>query len=104
MIGRRTGYVPEANALKVAAGYAIALDMVMRGKEDRSYRNSIDTYAVLGPWLVTADEIANPNDLSFSLRVNGEVRQAANTRDMIIETTSSCPEPATASGRCARAT
>jgi len=84
VIGRRTGYVPEADALKVVAGYAIALDMVMRGKEDRSYRKSIDTYAVLGPWLVTADEIANPNDLAFSLRVNGDVRQAANTRDMII--------------------
>ena len=58
--------------------------MVVRGKEDRSYRKSPDSYAVLGPWLVTADELGNPGALDFSLRVNGELRQAANTREMII--------------------
>jgi 2-keto-4-pentenoate hydratase/2-oxohepta-3-ene-1,7-dioic acid hydratase in catechol pathway len=84
VIGRKTGPVSEADALGVVAGYAIALDMVVRGKEDRSYRKSPDTYAVLGPWLVTADELGNPDDLDFTLHVNGELRQAANTKEMII--------------------
>jgi 2,4-didehydro-3-deoxy-L-rhamnonate hydrolase len=84
VIGRKTGPISEADALGVVAGYAIALDMVVRGKEDRSYRKSPDSYAVLGPWLVTADELADPGALDFSLRVNGELRQAANTREMII--------------------
>jgi 2,4-diketo-3-deoxy-L-fuconate hydrolase len=84
VIGTKTGFVAEADALGVVAGYAIALDMVVRGKEDRSYRKSPDTYAVLGPWLVTADELGNPDVLDFTLHVNGELRQAANTREMII--------------------
>jgi 2,4-diketo-3-deoxy-L-fuconate hydrolase len=84
VIGRRTGPVAEADALGVVAGYAMALDMVVRGKEDRSFRKSPDTYAVLGPWLVTADELGDPTALDFTLHVNGERRQAANTRDMII--------------------
>ncbi|HMA73257.1 MAG TPA: fumarylacetoacetate hydrolase family protein [Xanthobacteraceae bacterium] len=84
VIGRQTGPVSEADALGVVAGYAIALDMVVRGKEDRSFRKSPDTYAVLGPWLVTADELGDPGALDFTLHVNGELRQAANTREMII--------------------
>jgi 2,4-didehydro-3-deoxy-L-rhamnonate hydrolase len=84
VIGRKTGPVTEADALGVVAGYAIALDMVVRGKEDRSFRKSPDTYAVLGPWLVTADELGDPTALKFTLHVNGELRQAADTRDMII--------------------
>jgi 2,4-diketo-3-deoxy-L-fuconate hydrolase len=84
VIGRRTGPIAEADALRVVAGYAIALDMSVRGAEDRSFRKSPDSYAVLGPWLVTADEVGDPGALDFSLRVNGELRQAANTREMII--------------------
>ncbi len=84
VIGRKTGPISEADALGVVAGYAIALDMVVRGKEDRSFRKSPDTYAVLGPWLVTADELGDPGGLDFTLHVNGEPRQAANTREMII--------------------
>ena len=84
VIGRKTGPVAEADALGVVAGYAIALDMSVRGAEDRSFRKSPDSYAVLGPWLVTADEVGDPGALDFSLHVNGELRQAANTREMII--------------------
>ncbi len=84
VIGCRTGPIAEADALSVVAGYAIALDMVVRGKEDRSFRKSPDSYAVLGPWLVTADELGDPRALEFTLHVNGERRQAANTQDMII--------------------
>jgi 2-keto-4-pentenoate hydratase/2-oxohepta-3-ene-1,7-dioic acid hydratase in catechol pathway len=84
VIGRKTGPISEADALGAVAGYSIALDMVVRGKEDRSFRKSPDTYAVLGPWLVTADELGDPGALDFTLHVNGALRQAANTREMII--------------------
>ena len=47
------------------AGYCIALDMVVRGSEDRSFRKSIDTYSVAGPWMVTADEIPDPGHLQL---------------------------------------
>lgn len=84
VIGRKASNISDDDALNYVAGYAIALDMVVRGSQDRSFRKSIDTYAVLGPWLVTADEIPDPTQLSFSLAVNGTVKQKSNTRDMIM--------------------
>jgi len=85
VIGKPAADVPRERALDYVAGYAIALDMVVRGPEDRSFRKSLDSYAVLGPWLVTADELGDPGALDFSLAVNGEVRQRANTREMILD-------------------
>jgi len=84
VIGRRASNVSDAEALSYVAGYAIALDMVVRGPEDRSFRKSIDSYAVLGPWLVTPDEIGDPANLAFSLKVNGEIKQESNTRLMVM--------------------
>jgi 2-keto-4-pentenoate hydratase/2-oxohepta-3-ene-1,7-dioic acid hydratase in catechol pathway len=84
VIGKKAANVSESDALSYIAGYAIALDMVVRGPEDRSFRKSVDTYAVLGPWLVTADEVADPGNLDFTLAVNGEMRQHSNTRFMIM--------------------
>ncbi len=86
VIGRTASNIEEAAALDYVAGYAIALDMSVRGPEDRSLRKSVDSYAVLGPWLVTADEITDPDNLDFSLEVNGEMRQASNTKNMILDT------------------
>jgi 2,4-diketo-3-deoxy-L-fuconate hydrolase len=83
VIGRAGSDIAEARALDHVAGYTLGLDMTLRGPEDRSFRKSIDTYAVLGPWLVTADEIPDPDNVGFSLKVNGEVRQDANTSDMV---------------------
>ena len=54
------------------AGYSIGLDISIRGTEDRSFRKSPDSYSVLGPWLVTADEIPNPGALDLQITVNGE--------------------------------
>jgi 2-keto-4-pentenoate hydratase/2-oxohepta-3-ene-1,7-dioic acid hydratase in catechol pathway len=85
IIGKYANNVSEEDALDYIAGYCIALDMVVRGTEDRSFRKSIDSYAVAGPWMVTADEISNPGNLQFSLAVNGEVRQASNTQFLIID-------------------
>lgn len=84
VIGRRVSNIGEAEALRAVAGYAIALDMVVRGTQDRSFRKSCDTFSVLGPWLVTTDELGDPGSLNFTLSVNGEPRQQANTRDMIV--------------------
>ncbi|MGH7099832.1 MAG: fumarylacetoacetate hydrolase family protein, partial [Stellaceae bacterium] len=85
IIGRQASDIRKEDALDYVAGYAIALDMVVRGTQDRSFRKSIDTYAVLGPWLTTADEIPDPQDLDFFLAVNGEVKQKSNTRLMIMD-------------------
>lgn len=84
VIGRTAAKVSPAEAMSCVAGYAIALDMTVRGPEDRSLRKSVDSYSVLGPWLVTADDIADAQALDIRLRVNGEVRQQASTAEMII--------------------
>ena len=84
VIGRTAANVAPADALSHVAGYAIALDMTVRGPEDRSLRKSLDSYSVLGPWLVTADEIPDAQALGIRLRVNGDVRQQAGTAEMII--------------------
>ena len=85
IIGRQGSRIPREKALDYVAGYCLGLDMTVRGPQDRSFRKSCDGYAVLGPWMATADEIANPDDLPLSLRVNGEVRQDSNTSYLIYD-------------------
>lgn len=85
IIGKQGSDIPKEKALDYVAGYCLGLDMTTRGTEDRSFRKSIDGYSPLGPWLVTADEIANPNDLTATLHVNGELRQTARTKDLIYD-------------------
>lgn len=77
--------IRRADAFAHVAGYTIGLDMSVRGTEDRSYRKSLDTFTVLGPHFVTADEIADPGALGLGLAVNGEARQASNTRHLIFD-------------------
>ena len=84
VIGRQASNLSPHSAMACVAGYCSGLDMTTRGPEERSLRKSIDTYSVLGPWLVTADELTNPHELDFSLSVNGEIRQRANTRDLVL--------------------
>jgi 2-keto-4-pentenoate hydratase/2-oxohepta-3-ene-1,7-dioic acid hydratase in catechol pathway len=83
VIGRTCTGTTREDALSYVAGYAIGLDMSIRGTEDRSMRKSIDSYSVLGPWLVTADEIPKPNDLDLRIRNNGEIKQDSNTRYLL---------------------
>jgi 2-keto-4-pentenoate hydratase/2-oxohepta-3-ene-1,7-dioic acid hydratase in catechol pathway len=85
VIGRAGYRIPKDRAMDYVAGYSIALDMTIRGSEDRSWRKSFHTFSVLGPWLVTADEIADPGQLDLSLHVNGELRQSSNTRSLIFD-------------------
>lgn len=83
IFGRKGTNIPKERAFEMVAGYAIGFDMSLRGPAPPSSRKSIDSYSVLGPWMVTPDEIPNPDDVAFTLRVNGEVRQQATTRDLI---------------------
>ena len=83
IIGKKGSNIPISEAKEFIAGYAIGLDMTTRGKELQSFRKSADTYAVLGPWLVTADEIMEPNNLDLELSVNGNIRQKSNTSELV---------------------
>lgn len=84
VIGKAGRHIPAANALEHVAGYCVGLDMTVRGPEERSMRKSPDGYTVLGPYLTTADEMTDVTHLDLLLTVNGEVRQRANTRDLIM--------------------
>jgi len=85
VIGRRGNRIPREKALEHVCAYSIGLDMTVRGPELQCFRKSIDTYSVLGPWLATADEIGDPNDLDLSIRVNGELRQNSNTKYLVYD-------------------
>jgi 2-keto-4-pentenoate hydratase/2-oxohepta-3-ene-1,7-dioic acid hydratase in catechol pathway len=85
VIGKQGNKIPRQKALEHVCGYAIGLDMTVRGPELQCFRKSIDTYAVLGPWLVTADEVGDPNHLDLSIAVNGETRQSSNTRYLVYD-------------------
>jgi 2-keto-4-pentenoate hydratase/2-oxohepta-3-ene-1,7-dioic acid hydratase in catechol pathway len=84
VIGKEARNVAAPDALEYVAGYSIGLDITIRGSEDRSFRKSPDSYSVLGPWLVTADEIPDPASLDLQIAVNGEQRQKSNTRYLIL--------------------
>ena len=83
VIGKPGANIRREDALNHVAGYAVALDITPHGKEERSLRKSCETYTVLGPWLVTADEIPDPTNLDLQLDVNGQRRQQGNTNQMI---------------------
>ena len=85
VIGRRGNKIPREKALEYVCAYSIGLDMTVRGPELQCFRKSIDTYSVLGPWLVTADEIADPNDHDLSIKVNGELKQNSNTKYLVYD-------------------
>ena len=84
IIGKTAKNVAAKDALEYVSAYTVGLDMTVRGPEERSMRKSIDTYSVLGPWLVTADEFGDPSTVDIELKVNGETRQRANTSDLVL--------------------
>ncbi|WP_294608054.1 fumarylacetoacetate hydrolase family protein [Roseovarius sp.] len=88
VIGKRAKYVSEANALDHVAGYTIVNDVSERGFQlERSGQwtkgKSCDTFGPIGPWLVTPDEVGDPQNLDLSVDVNGERMQTGNSRLMI---------------------
>jgi 2-keto-4-pentenoate hydratase/2-oxohepta-3-ene-1,7-dioic acid hydratase in catechol pathway len=58
--------------------------MVVRGKEERVMRKSFDTFCPVGPWIVTRDEAPDHDKIQMQLSVGGQIRQQANTRDLIV--------------------
>lgn len=85
VIGAEIAGIDAEAALRAVAGYAVGLDITLRGPQERSLRKSIDTYTVLGPWLVTADEVGATDDIDLSLEVNGTIRQQTSTQDMVTD-------------------
>ncbi|HET9750274.1 MAG TPA: fumarylacetoacetate hydrolase family protein [Casimicrobiaceae bacterium] len=89
VIGRTARYVAEKDALRYVAGYCIVNDVserefqMHRSATQWSKGKGCDTFGPVGPWLVTADEIRDPQDLDMWLDVNGERKQTGNTRTMI---------------------
>jgi len=88
VIGRRAKYVTEAQALRHVAGYTIVNDVSERALQtERSGQwtkgKSCDTFAPMGPWLVTPDEVDDAQALDLSTEVNGERMQTGNTARMI---------------------
>ena len=88
VIGSRARYVSEADALKHVAGYCVVNDLSERefqlergGQWDKG--KGCDTFGPVGPWLVTADEVGDPQNLAMWLDVNGQRRQTGSTRTMI---------------------
>lgn len=84
VIGAEGRNIAAGDALEHVAGYCIGLDMTIRGPEDRSLRKSPDSYTVLGPWLVTPDEVGDPGALEVQIEVNGQVRQRERTSELIL--------------------
>jgi len=82
IIGRPGTDIPRAHAMDHVFGYCIGMDMTLRGPESPSSRKSLDGYALIGPWIVTADEIPAPDEMDTLLRVNGQDLARANTRDL----------------------
>jgi 2-keto-4-pentenoate hydratase/2-oxohepta-3-ene-1,7-dioic acid hydratase in catechol pathway len=88
IIGTRAKYVSEADALAYVAGYAVSNDVSERAfQTERAGQwtkgKSCDNFGQTGPWLVTRDEVADPQNLSMWLKVNGEVMQNGSTRTMV---------------------
>lgn len=83
IIGKGGRDISRENAMSHVAGYCIGLDISIRGTEDRSFRKSFDSFTVLGPWFITADELGDPHNLDFWLKINGETRQESNTNMLI---------------------
>lgn len=87
VIGRPTRGIGKTDALDCVFGYTVANDVSARdwqradGQFDRS--KSFDTFCPIGPWITTADEISDPQDLAIRSWVNGELRQDSSTREMI---------------------
>ena len=87
VIGRTARNVSEADALSYVFGYSTGNDFSARDLQFKTSQlmlgKTCDGFAPLGPWLVTADQIPDPQSLKLECRVNGEVRQSSNTNDMI---------------------
>lgn len=87
IIGKTGKNIPEEEALSYVFGYTVLNDVTARDLQARHTQffkgKSLDGSCPMGPWIVTTDEVPDPHALPLQLRVNGEVKQDGNTRDMI---------------------
>ena len=90
VIGKKARHVSKAQAFDVIFGYTIMLDVTARGyglsknlSATRNVRKGFETFSPIGPWIVTKDEIPNPDHLWMKLWINGELKQSAKTDAMI---------------------
>jgi 2-keto-4-pentenoate hydratase/2-oxohepta-3-ene-1,7-dioic acid hydratase in catechol pathway len=87
VMGKVARNVSEADALSYVFGYCTGNDFTARDLQSRSSQwmlgKSLDNSGPIGPYLVTADQVPNPNALKIECQVNGEVRQSSNTSDMV---------------------
>ncbi|RWO05454.1 MAG: FAA hydrolase family protein, partial [Mesorhizobium sp.] len=88
VIGRKAKYVTEAEALNYVAGYCVAHDVSERAfQAERQGQwtkgKSCDTFGPIGPWLVTKDEVQDPQNIPMWLKVNGKTMQNGSTRTMV---------------------
>ena len=85
VIGRRGRHVDTRRARELIAGFTICNDVTVRDWAARCplLGKSFDTHAPMGPWIVTADEVGDPHDLTIETTVNGEVRQRGSTAEML---------------------
>lgn len=92
VIGRTARNVPAAQALSYVAGYCVGNDLSVRDLQMKTSQwmlgKTCDRFAPIGPYLVGAGQVPDPNRLKIECRVNGEVRQSSNTADMVF----SCAE------------
>ncbi len=89
IIGKPGRGISKANALSHVWGYTIVNDVTARDLQQKHRQwfigKSMDSFCPMGPWAVTADEVGDPANLEVKCWVNGELRQHANTRDLIFD-------------------
>jgi len=89
VIGRRCRHVPRERAHEVIAGYVVVNDVTVRDWQMKAptmtIGKSFDTHGPIGPWIVTGDELRDPHVLGLKTWVNGELRQNANTSQMVFD-------------------
>src|SRR5579871_6638619 len=86
IIGKQGRDIPREAWREYVFGYSCLIDAVIRGKEERVTRKGFDTFCPVGPWIVTEDEIGEAaHSLRGRLWVNDELRQDANTRDLVLD-------------------
>ncbi|MFZ4451192.1 fumarylacetoacetate hydrolase family protein [Salibacterium aidingense] len=85
VVGKAARNVKAADAKDYIFGYFALLDISIRGDEERTWRKSFDTFTPIGPWIVTSNEISNPNQIGLKLWVNDELRQDGSTRHLIYD-------------------
>lgn len=89
VVGKRSRHVPREKAAEVIFGYCVGNDVSARDWQRKTAQwmmgKSFDTHGPFGPWITTADEVGDPHTLDITSKVNGEVRQSSNTRNLIFD-------------------